>query len=379
MKSLLFISLTTLFLFSGCATKEETIPVEEKVEVVVPQQDSIKTNTKNMEAVTFNDIDGFYRDDLNHALDVFKKDCKRAKKNELFKNVCQKAEYETDGYKFFTINFQPYKLLDDNSLDEGLITGYYEPLLYGSLRKNNRYKYPIYKTPKDMLIVDFVSTYPEFAKLKLRAKQVGNKVIPYDSREEIEKNPSKDLEVIAYADNKVDVFLLHVQGSGKVLLDNGDLINVGYAEQNGRKFKGIGMYMLNKGYITKNELSAQGMKKYLDKNPSKVDEVLNQNESYVFFKKSNQGAIGALGSVLTAKRNIAVDRSVIPLGMPVFLSTKNPLDKKPINQLMIAADVGGAIKGKIRADFFWGFGDTAFEYAGRMKEKGKMYILMPKE
>ncbi len=378
MKSLIFISLSTLFLFSGCATKEEDIPQEQKIEVI-QKQDDIKTSSKNMQAVSFNDIDGFYRDDLNHALEIFKKDCKKSKKNELFKDVCEKAEYETDGYKFFTINFQPYKLLDDDSLDEGMITGYYEPLLYGSLQKNKRYKYPVYKTPKDMMVVDFVSAYPELKSYKLRGKLVGNKVVPYDSREEIEKNPNKNLEVIAYVDDKVALFLLHVQGSGKILLDNGELINVGYAEQNGRKFKGIGTYMLNRGYITKDELSAQGMKKYLDKNPSKMDEVLNQNESYVFFKKSNQGATGALGSVLTAKRNIAVDRSVIPLGMPVFLSTKNPIDKKSINQLMIAADVGGAIKGKIRADFFWGFGDTAFEYAGRMKEKGKMYILMPKK
>ena len=378
MKSLIFISLSTLFLFSGCATKEEDIPQEQKIEVI-QKQDDIKTSSKNMQAVSFNDIDGFYRDDLNHALEIFKKDCKKSKNNELFKDVCEKAEYETDGYKFFTINFQPYKLLDDDSLDEGMITGYYEPLLYGSLQKNKRYKYPVYKTPKDMMVVDFVSAYPELKSYKLRGKLVGNKVVPYDSREEIEKNPNKNLEVIAYVDDKVALFLLHVQGSGKILLDNGELINVGYAEQNGRKFKGIGTYMLNRGYITKDELSAQGMKKYLDKNPSKMDEVLNQNESYVFFKKSNQGATGALGSVLTAKRNIAVDRSVIPLGMPVFLSTKNPIDKKPINQLMVAADVGGAIKGKIRADFFWGFGDTAFEYAGRMKEKGKMYILMPKK
>ena len=377
MKNIIFILITTLLFFAGCSTKEEVVPKEEKVEEI--PKDIIKDSSKNMEAVSFNEIEGFYKDDLNHALEVFKKDCKKAKNNELFKGVCQKAEFETDGKKFFTINFQPYKLLDENSSDEGLITGYYEPFLYGSLNKNSRYKYPVYKTPKDMLIIDFVSVYPEFAKLKLRGKQVGNKVVPYDSREEIEKNPSKSLEVIAYVDNKVDLFLLHVQGSGKILLDNGELINVGYAEQNGRKFKGIGMYMLNRGYITKDELSAQGMKKYLDKNPSKMDEVLNQNESYVFFHKSNQGATGSLGTQLTAKRNIAVDRSVIPLGMPVFLSTKNPLDKKPINQLMVAADVGGAIKGKIRADFFWGFGDSAFEYAGKMKEKGKMYILLPKK
>jgi membrane-bound lytic murein transglycosylase A len=364
--------ITTLF-FTGCSMKEEIAPKEEKI--VTP----VKPSTENMKAIGFNEIDGFFKDDLNHALEVFKKDCKKSKKNELFKDVCQKAEFESDGKKFFTLNFQPYKLLDDNFSDEGLITGYYEPLLFGSFRKTNRYKYPLYKTPKDMYIVDFTSIYPDLKTYKLRGKLVENKVIPYDSRKEIESNPSKELEPIVYVDNKVDAFLLHVQGSGKVLLDTGELINIGYAEQNGRKFKGIGMYMLNKGYITKDELSAQGMKRFLDKNPSKADEVLNQNESYVFFQKSNQGATGSLGTPLTAKRNIAVDRSVIPLGMPVFLSTTNPLDKKPINQLMVAADVGGAIKGKVRADFFWGFGDSAFEYAGRMKEKGKMYILMPKK
>ena len=378
MKSLIFIiSLTTIFLFSGCATKEKVVPQEQKIQE--PFKDIPKENLKNMQVVGFNEIEGFYNDDLAHALDVFRKDCKKSKRNELFKEVCQKAENETDGRRFFTINFQPYKLLDNNSLDEGTITGYYEPLLYGSLQKNKRYKYPVYKTPKDMMVIDLVSAYPELKSYKFRGKLVGNKVVPYDSRAEIERNPSKNLEVIAYVDNKVDLFLLHVQGSGKILLDSGELINVGYAEQNGRKFKGIGTYMLNRGYIGKDELSAQGMKKYLDKNPSKADEVLNQNESYVFFHKSEQGATGSLGTQLTAKRNLAVDRSVIPLGMPVFLSTKNPIDKKPINQLMVAADVGGAIKGDIRADFFWGYGEDAFAYAGRMKEKGKMYVLMPKK
>ena len=374
MKLVIYMFIIATLFFTGCTMKEEVVEVPKEEKIVTP----VKPSTENMKAVSFSEIDGFYKDDLNHALDVFKKDCKASKRNELFKDVCQKAEFETDGKKFFTLYFQPYKLLDENASDEGLITGYYEPLLYGSLKKTSRYKYPLYKTPKDMYIVDFTSIYPDLKTYKLRGKLVGNKVLPYDSRQEIESNPSKELEPIVYVDNKVDVFLLHVQGSGKVLLDTGELINVGYAEQNGRKFKGIGMYMLNKGYITKDELSAQGMKKYLDKNPSKADEVLNQNESYVFFQKSNQGATGSLGTPLTAKRNIAVDRSVIPLGMPVFLNTTNPVDKKPINQLMVAADVGGAIKGKVRADFFWGFGDSAFDYAGRMKEKGKMYVLMPK-
>ena len=139
MKSLIFIiSLTTIFLFSGCATKEKVVPQEQKIQE--PFKDIPKENLKNMQVVGFNEIEGFYNDDLAHALDVFRKDCKKSKRNELFKEVCQKAENETDGRRFFTINFQPYKLLDNNSLDEGTITGYYEPLLYGSLQKNKRYK-----------------------------------------------------------------------------------------------------------------------------------------------------------------------------------------------------------------------------------------------
>ena len=117
---------------------------------------------------------------------------------------------------------------------------------------------------------------------------------------------------------------------------------------------------------------------FFNRNPHLVDEIFNLNKSYVFFRVSDTSATGALNTVLTPKRNIAVDRSYIELGMPVFLSTKNPVTQEPLNQLMVAADVGGAIKGEIRADFFWGFGDEAFNYAGRMKEKGKMYILKPK-
>jgi len=171
---------------------------------------------------------------------------------------------------------------------------------------------------------------------------------------------------------------LHIQGSGKIKLDTGEIINVGYAEQNGWPYLSIGSYLIEKNYITKDEMSVQAMKDFFKANPKIMDEVFNSNPSYIFFRVSPNGATGALNTVLTAKRNLAVDRSYIPLGMPVFLSTKNPVTKEPLNQLMVAADVGGAIKGEIRADFFWGFGDDAFHYAGRMKEKGKMYILKPK-
>ena len=375
MKNLIFMILA-IFLISGCSKKQEQIPqapaIEKDKEVVIEEQN---TNLENgMQKVSFLEIDGFFEDDLNHALDVFKKDCKKSKRYDEFKNVCKKAEFENDGRKFFMLNFEPYKLIDSKAKDEGTITGYYEPLLHGSLKKSARFKYPIYKTPKNLIITD--KTNPNGSK---RGKIVKNKLVPYDTREQIEKNPKNpNLEPIAYVDDKFDLFFLHIQGSGKIKLDTGETINIGYAEQNGWPYVSIGAYLIQKNYITKDEMSVQAMKDFFKANPKIIDDVFRTNPSYVFFKISDNGATGALNTVLTARRNLAVDRSYIPLGMPVFLSTKNPVTKEPLNQLMVAADVGGAIKGEIRADFFWGFGDDAFHYAGRMKEKGKMYVLKPK-
>ncbi len=375
MKNLILIILA-IFLATGCSKKQEQIPqapiVEKDKEVVIEEQNENLEN--GMQKVSFLEIDGFFDDDLNHALEVFKKDCKKSKKYDEFRNVCKKAEFEKDGRKFFMLNFEPYKLFDSKAKDEGTITGYYEPLLYGSLKKSARYKYPIYKTPKNLIITDRLNSNGS-----KRGKIVKNKIVPYDTREQIEKNPkNKNLEPIAYVDDKFDLFFLHIQGSGKIKLDTGEIINVGYAEQNGWPYLSIGSYLIEKNYITKDEMSVQAMKDFFKANPKIMDEVFNSNPSYIFFRVSLNGATGALNTVLTAKRNLAVDRSYIPLGMPVFLSTKNPVTKEPLNQLMVAADVGGAIKGEIRADFFWGFGDDAFHYAGRMKEKGKMYILKPK-
>ncbi|QKF72387.1 membrane-bound lytic murein transglycosylase A [Aliarcobacter faecis] len=375
MKNLIFIILA-IFLISGCSKKQEQIPqspvIEKDKEVVIEDLEHKIEN--GMKKVSFLEIDGFFDDDLNHALEVFKKDCKKSKRYDEFKNVCKKAEFENDGRRFFISNFEPYKLFDSKAKDEGTITGYYEPLLYGSLKKSARYKYPIYKTPKNLIVTDGVNSNGS-----KRGKIVKNKIVPYDTREQIEKNPKNpNLVPIAYVDDKFDLFFLHIQGSGKIKLDTGELINVGYAEQNGWPYISIGSYLIEKNYITKDEMSVQAMKDFFKANPKIMDEVFKSNPSYIFFRVSESGATGALNTVLTAKRNLAVDRSYIPLGMPVFLSTKNPVTKEPINQMMVAADVGGAIKGEIRADFFWGFGDDAFNYAGRMKEKGKMYILKPK-
>jgi membrane-bound lytic murein transglycosylase A len=325
---------------------------------------------------SWKDVVGFEDDNLDFALEVFQKDCRARRVNKNLKEVCKKSLKYANGKEFFTTNFVPYKLLNEKGSTKGLITGYYEPILNGSYIKTSKYKYPIYKVPKDLIIVRLSSIYPSLKKYTLRGKIVGNKLVPYESRKDLKKVSDK-LEPLLYIDNKVDKFFLEIQGSGKVKLLDGTTINLGYAGQNGRKYYPIGRKLLRDGYIKKEDMSLQSIKQWCEDNPSRVDEVLNLNDSVVFFKISNKTATGSLGIELVAKRNIAVDRSFIPLGFPVFLNTTNPITTKPINSLMISADTGGAIKGDIRADYFWGNGEVAKQNAGKMAQSGQLTILIP--
>ncbi len=369
MKNLLIKSLiATLFLslfFAGCSQKESKLEMLPNIS---------KAKVKRIE---FKDIKGFYEDDLSLAFEVFKKDCKRAKRYNLFEDICLKAENFSNPSQFFTENFTAYELHNDDGTNEGLITGYYEPLLFGSRTKNEEYKYPIYKTPKDMYVIDLSAAYPELDKYRLRGKVVNGKILAYDERAELNKRD--DLEAICYVNDEIDLFFLQIQGSGKVQLDTGEFINVGYSNQNGHKYFAIGRALLKEGVLEKTGASLQGIKRYLKENPSKIESILNKNKSYIFFTERKQSATGALGTPLVAHRNLAVDRKYIPLGMPVFINTKNSVSQEKIDTLMVAADVGGAIKGQIRADFYFGNGDNAELWAGGMKEKGKLTILVPNE
>lgn len=359
--SLLLIAI--LFFITGCAPKYTSME---------------KVSKAQLEQLDFDDIQGFHEDNLDLALRVFQKDCKRSKRYNIFKQVCQKANETTDSKTFFTQNFTPFKLRNQSGKDKGVITGYYEPLLQGSLKKTKEFKYPVYKTPKDLIVVDLKSVYPKLKNYRLRGRVVGNKLVPYNPRA-LMKN-KKNLEVICYVNSKTDLYFLEIQGSGKIELRDGSIMNVGFANQNGHPYASIGKYMIKKGYIggkSGYSASIQGMKRWFMENPKKVDGVLNVNPSYVFFAQTKQGATGSLGTELTQRRNLAVDRSYIPLGMPVFINTKNPVTHENIDQLMVAADTGGAIKGEIRADFFWGFSKEAEKYAGRMKEKGSLIIFVP--
>ncbi len=174
---------------------------------------------------------------------------------------------------------------------------------------------------------------------------------------------------------------LQIQGSGRIRMADGSIMRVGFGGTNDQPFRSFGKWLLDRGEITPAQATMQGIKAWARANPGRVDEMLNINPRFVFFRElpaSNDGPVGALGVPLTAERSIAVDPATIPLGVPVFLSTTRPLSTEPIQRLMFAQDTGSAIKGGVRADFFWGAGDAAGETAGRMKQGGRMWVLMPR-
>jgi len=350
--------------FLGCEKK-----------VVVKNEDISKAFLQKQ---SFEDIAGFEDDNLELALKVFQKDCNVSNPNKHIKKVCKKSFEYGDAKSFFINEFTPYKLLNKNKNDSGLITGYYEPLLYGSIEKTDKYKYPIYKRPDDLIIVKLASLYPELKKYRLRGKLDGKYLVPYDPRSKIDGKEKEDYEVICYVDSKIDRFFLEIQGSGKIQLQDGTLINIGYADQNGRKYYPIGRKLIQDGHIKPEDMSLQAIQNWCEANPKKVDTLLNLNPSKVFFQKNIKSATGSLGTQLVAKRNIAVDRNYIPLGFPVFINTTDPITNEKIDKIVIAADTGGAIKGDIRADYFWGYGEEAKHKAGKMASKGILTILIPK-
>jgi membrane-bound lytic murein transglycosylase A len=284
---------------------------------------------------------------------------------------------------FFQTTFIPYQVINKDNSEEGLVTGYFEPLLKGSRKPSKRYRYPIYTAPADLLTIDLSATSPELKDLRLRGRLDGRKVVPYYTRAEIMNNPGiLNGNEFLWVEDEVELFFLHVQGSGRIIFDNGEIMKIGYADQNGHPYNSIGKVLVQRGELALENASMQGIKQWGQQNSSKLPELLQQNPRYVFFRElpaDSSGPIGAMGVPLTAGRSIAIDPLSIPQGAPVFLTTTWPNTNKPLNRLMVAQDVGSAIKGGIRADFFWGFGQEAGNQAGKMKQAGKMWVLMPRD
>lgn len=360
MKSnLLFI--TILIFFIGCSHEPKVMF-------------SDMPKTKLVES-DFSELPNWKKENYDKALESFIESCKSSKTKYIYQELCINATNAQDAKIFLTNEFTPYEISTQERGEVGLLTGYYEPQLKGSLIKKEPFIYPIYETPKDMFVIDLGEQYPELKNYRLRGRVQGEKIVPYYDRAQA-KEKSIDANIICYTDSKIDLFFLEVQGSGRVILEDGKNIFIGYDNQNGHKYSSIGKYLVEIGEIPLEEVSLQSINAWFIDNPQRVDEVLNYNKSMVFFRQKDKAASGSLGLELTPERSIAVDKIYIPLGSMLYLNAD--IQGENIGRVVMAQDTGGAIKGSVRADMFCGYGEEAKEIAGKLKAPLKLWILLPK-
>jgi membrane-bound lytic murein transglycosylase A len=344
---------------------------------------------ETLQPTTFAGLPGWQEDDVRQAWPAFLTSCQVLVKKADWKEPCTVARdinpADEKAIRFFLESFfVPHRVANADGSQQGMVTGYYEPFLRGARKRGGPYQTPLHRVPDDLLVIDLSAVYPELKNMRLRGKVVGRKVMPYPSRADMEQSNALAGSEFLWVDDPIEAFFLQVQGSGRVHLpDSNETVRVAYAEQNGHPYKSIGRYLVDKGEMTLSQASAQSIKAWVKANPARQQELLNANPSYVFFREDKlpdpqKGPNGSLGVPLTPQRSIAIDPQFIPLGAPVYLATTRPNSDQPLQRLMVAQDTGGAIRGAVRADFFWGFGADAAENAGKMKQAGKMWVLLPK-
>jgi len=303
-----------------------------------------------------------------------------------FLTCIQTKPSKHDLNKFIKSNFWIYRSIGGNGSGNVLFTGYYEPILEGSLKQSDEFSFPLYAWPDDLAVIDLSLFSPEFSGKKIIGRCFENTVVPYYERREIELQGCLEgrAEPVAWIKDRVDLFFLQIQGSGKIYLTNGETINVHYHTSNGRPYKSIGKYLIEKDKIPRSEMSMQKIRAYLRDNPKELDTILHYNPSYVFFKIEDDGPLGCLNVKLTPGRSIALDRRIFPKAALAFIETKKPLIDgagdihtwKDYNRFVLNQDTGGAIAGPGRADIFFGNGIYAEIAAGHMQHPGKLYFLV---
>lgn len=363
--------------------KAEPLPVEPKAPV-----SALTTPPPALQPSSFDALPGWRQDELIRAWSGFLHGCTVLQAQAGWQNVCRESagidpRDSAAIRSFFESRFQVYRVVNPDGSYEGLVTGYYEPLVRGSRTRSTRYPFPLYGVPKDLLTVDLTSLYPDLKNMRLRGRLDGTRVVPYYSRAEIEAGsaPLAGNELY-YIDDIVELFFLQIQGSGQIQLDDGSIARVGYADQNGHPYRSVARVLSDRGELPLARTSMQGIKEWGRANPAKLNDVLNQNPSYIFFKElplNLPGPLGTLRTPLIGEHAIAVDQRVIPLGAPVYLDTTYPASAQRLQRLVMAQDTGGAIRGAVRADFYWGSGEEAGKQAGRTKQKGRMWVLLPRE
>lgn len=382
----LLLALVLLLAVAACGEREE--PPSEPSLTLAPAR--------------FADLAGWAEDEILPALRAFRRSCEALLKRPAAEPMgpggiagtvgdwhpaCAAAravpEDEAAARRFVEESFQPWQV-SDRGKTEGLFTGYYEPLLDGVRQPDPRFRHPLYKRPGDLISVDLGQFDESLAGRRIAGKVQGGRLVPYASRAEIERGAlaGRGLELFWVAD-PVAHFFLQIQGSGQIELPDGSRARVGFADQNGHPYRAIGKDLIEMGALTKEEVSLQTIRAWLQANPERAPEVMARNRAYVFFRELDgraEGPVGAQGVTLTPERSLAVDRKFLPLGAPVWLDTTAPWPEgdRPLRRLLVAQDTGGAIRGVVRGDVFWGAGPMAEHLAGHMKSRGRYHLLLPR-
>ena len=287
---------------------------------------------------------------------------------------------------FFESQFVAYRLTQSSGM--GLFTGYYEPQLKGSRTQHGPYQTPLYGTPADLINVD-LGLFRDTLKGQRIVGQVTNgRLVPYPARADIEGRGLPQAKPLLYVDDAIDAFFLQIQGSGRVVLDDGSVVRAAYAAQNGRAYTAIGAVLIQRGELKREEVSMQSIRAWLVAHPEEAPQIMNANASFVFFTEQalgdpSLGAAGAQGVPLTPGTSLAVDLSLHALGVPVWLESTSPnpdlaMPEQTLERLMVMQDTGGAIRGPVRGDVYWGYTPDAASIAGRMRSEGRMTVFLPK-
>ena len=373
----LSLSLLSLLALSACATGGMGLAPEDAKLVLKP--------------ASFSDLAGWNDDQVNLAAQTFAKSCARIVKRpgtDIFGPVggtyadwqgpCSRltAEVQSEpqsARRFFETEFTPWHGVSDNGATEGLFTGYYEASLRGSRTRHDQYQTPLRKRPGDLVMVDLGEFRPSLKGQRIAGRVIDGNLKPYPDHKAIDEGKlpnDKDLTLI-WVDDPVKAFFLQIQGSGRIMLDDGTMMRLGYAGQNGHPYYAIGRELVKRNALTKDNVSMQSIETWLKAHPDQARDIMYTNPSYVFFKElDGEGPLGAENIALTPERSLAIDRTNLAYGTPVWVSANK--------HLMIAQDTGGAIRGPIRGDIFYGYGETAEQKAGPMKQPGQWWILLPR-
>lgn len=383
--------LASLFIFSAPMALASQCPPPPACPVcpVCPQaEEPAAPPAEPLQSARWSDLPGWTSDNHAELMPALRQTCAAIGSRPTWREACAAADALGSSptnrrvRNYLEKHFVPWMAVNPDSSREGMVTGYYEPVIAGSRKPSATHRWPVHGPPADMISVELAGQHPDVRHLRLRGRLVGNRLVPYWSRGEIAAmGEAFPAQTLFWAADGLDLFFLHVQGSGQMQLDDGTRVRIGYADQNGHPYASIGRWLIDRGELELHQASMQGIKQWARNNPHRLEELMHANPSYVFFRElplTGDGPIGALGVPLTPGRSIAADPRFIPLGAPVFLDTTFPLSDRPLRRVMMAQDTGSAIRGVVRADFYWGSGDAAGEQAGRMRQQGRMWVLLPK-